>query len=65
MQQRIKKIMALGQHGFVVTQVGLNHFRVNRRLDLFPLHNEWYDMHTQRRGSVRDLVVFVKEWLRS
>ena len=65
MKVRCRKIMALIAEGFTVVQVRLNQFRVNGRLDLFPLHNEWHDTRLDRRGSAGDLVAFVKEWRKS
>ena len=65
MKVRIRKIMALVKEGFSVAQVRLNQFRVNGRLDLFPLHNEWHDTATNKRGSAGDLIALVKEWMKS
>ena len=65
MKVRIRKILALQALGFRVVQQALNHFRVNGRLDLFPLHNQWHDTRLGTKGSAPDLVVFTKEWIKS
>jgi hypothetical protein len=65
LQQRGKAIFFLREEGFVVEQLSTDHYRINRRLDLFPLHNTWEDRATGKRGGAKDLVLFVREWRKS
>ena len=62
--QRTDAILRLRQRGFLVQVLTPYQFRVNGRLDLYPLHNRWHDIQTNRRGGAKDLVAFVKEWVR-
>lgn len=41
------------------------HFRVNRRLDVWPVSRKWYDNKTHRKGIYPkgELESFVKEFL--
>lgn len=59
---RSKKILELANEGFVVEQKTLYCFRINGRLDLYPVHNRWHDLTTNTRGGARDLAVFAREW---
>jgi hypothetical protein len=59
---RTAAILALRSEGFVVTKLTEYCFRINGRLDLYPVHNRWHDIQTNQRGGARDLVVFVREW---
>ena len=61
---RTEAIMALRRQGYTVEQHTEYQFRVNGRLDLYPIHNRWHDLRTQERGGTRDLAVFTKERFR-
>lgn len=37
------------------------HFRINRRLDVWPSTKKWYDTWTKRTGTYRTLMDLVKE----
>ncbi len=36
------------------------HFRINRRLDVWPTTKRWYDIRTHRKGAYEELERFVK-----
>ena len=36
------------------------HFRINRRLDVWPSTKRWYDLRTHEKGSFIELESFVK-----
>ena len=59
---RTEAILALREEGFRVEPQTPYQFRINGRLDLYPVHNRWHDTKTNQRGGAKDLVVFVKEW---
>ena len=62
--RRTQAILNLKRRGFLVQALTPYQFRVNGRLDLYPLHNRWHDIQTNQRGGVKDLAAFVKEWVR-
>ena len=61
---RTAEILALKRQGYDVEQRTDYHFRVNGRLDLWPIHNRWHDLLTQERGGAKNLARFVKERFR-
>lgn len=58
---RTEAILHLKVQGYDVEQKTETHFRINGRLDLYPIHNLWHDIKTNERGGAKDLAVFVKE----
>lgn len=40
------------------------HFRINRRLDVWPSTKKWYDLKTHRKGEYQELEIFVKQYLK-
>lgn len=65
LRKRGKEIFSLREEGFVVEQLSTDHYRINKRLNLFPLHNTWEDLATGKRGGAKNLVLFVREWRKS
>ena len=61
---RTDAILSLRRQGYIVEQKTDYHFRVNGRMDLWPIHNRWHDLKTQERGGAKDLAIFVKERFR-
>lgn len=47
-------ILALTQDGFKVQQLTDYHYRVDGRLDLFPIRRRYHDIRTGRRGGYQD-----------
>ena len=50
---RIAEILALREKGFNVTMVSKHQFRIDGRLDLFPIHRRFYVLPTLKRGTYR------------
>lgn len=50
-------------YDYDVYQLTEYHFRVNRRLDIWPSSKKWYDLKTMMKGTYDDLEKFVKEFL--
>lgn len=61
---RSQRILDLRRRGYTVEQKTEWHFRVNGRIDLWPIHNRWHDLETNERGGAKDLAIFVKEHIR-
>lgn len=47
-------------HDYEVYQLSEYHFRINRRLDIWPSSKKWYDLKTTAKGQYEDLEKFVK-----
>jgi hypothetical protein len=55
MPARIAAIMSLRESGHEVrVLVEGVHYRVDGRLDLYPVHRRWHDIKANRRGWYRD-----------
>ncbi len=37
------------------------HFRINRRLDVWPSTKKWYDTRNHTKGTYKDLLTFAKQ----
>ena len=61
---RTEEILALKLQGYEVEQKTEYHFRINGRVDVWPIHNRWHDLKTQERGGAKNLAIFVKERIR-
>lgn len=62
-------IPVLQENGFQVRQLQATHYRVNNRLDLFPVHRRFHyhsDPHNRKgkRGHYVDALVICKAFLR-
>jgi len=58
--ERTAAILALQWEGYEVEWKSEYHFRVNGRMDLWPIHNRWHDLRTQERGGAPDLADFIR-----
>jgi hypothetical protein len=61
---RTEEILHLKVQGYEVEQKTEYHFRINGVLDLWPIHNRWHDLRTNKRGGAKDLAVWVKARIR-
>lgn len=59
---RTERILELRKEGFHVEQKTPYHFRVNRRLDVWPIHNRWHDTKRNKRGGAKDLAEFIRRF---
>ena len=62
--RRTGQIMALKKQGYSVKQITEYHFRIRGRLDVFPIHNRWHDIKTNKRGGYREVMQFVREFFK-
>lgn len=59
---RSLEISQLQQDGFKVQRITPYQFRVNGRLDLYPVNNRFHDIKTGRRGRAGDLAAFARSF---
>ena len=64
LRRRSEAILKLKRRGYDVKQLEPIHFRINDKVDLYPLHNQWHDLRTGERGAARDLSIWLKEHLK-
>ena len=62
--KRTAEILALREQGFKVEQLTEHQFRINDRLDLYPIHNRWHDIKTRQRGSYGQAGWFVRRFFK-
>ena len=61
---RTAEILALRSEGYRVEQKTEYHFRINDTIDLWPIHNRWHDLRTNRRGGARSLAEFIRRTIK-
>lgn len=66
---RIAALLSLRKQGFTVEQKAAGQFRINGRLDIFPLHSCYTDIKEKVRGRFKtttayDIRLFVKRFFR-
>jgi len=49
-------------HDYLVEQLQTYHFRINKRLDVWPSSKVWMDVKTRRKGKYDDLIDFVETY---
>lgn len=62
---RTSILMSLQGEGFKIEQKTPYHFRVNGRLDLWPIHNRFHDIKTGRRGGFARIDYFVRAFFKN
>ena len=60
--KRVERLLALRAEGFEIEQKSPYHFRVNGRLDVWPVHNRYHDLKLKKRGGFPDVAVFVRRF---
>lgn len=58
---RAAEIMSLSEEGYKVVKLTEYQYRINDRYDLYPIHNRWHDLKTNKRGGASDLCSFIKK----
>jgi hypothetical protein len=53
---RIKDIESLRRKGYKVRMITPYQFRINDALDLFPTHQRFHNLRTQKRGSYKNII---------
>ena len=61
---RTAEILALRQEGYKVEQKTDYHFRINDTIDLWPIHNRYHNIKTNRRGGAYSLAEFIRRTLK-
>lgn len=61
---RVEEIMKLRQIGFKVIALTRWQYRINDRLDVYPIHNRWHDIRTHRRGGYPAVTGFVQSFFK-
>lgn len=56
---RAAQILSLRDKGYMVEELSPYQFRVNGIVDLYPTHNRYHHLKSNRRGGYRDAVQFV------
>lgn len=62
---RSDEIRALTGKGFTVRELSAYHFRVDGKLDLFPIHRRFHFITANQRGGYRDPVDVAMRFLRA
>lgn len=58
---RQKEIEALSELGYDVKKLTNYQYRVNGIYDLYPIHNRWHNLKTNKRGGAKNLSEFIKQ----
>lgn len=57
-----EELLELRDHGFDIRRLTPFHYRVNGRLDIWPIHNRWHDIKTFERGGFSQIGYFVNHY---
>lgn len=60
--KRVDYLMELKKEGFEIQQLTEYQFRVNRVLDIYPIHHRYHDIKKNRRGGFPHLQNFVRQF---
>lgn len=58
---RQKQIEALSDNGYSVKKLTDYQYRINDTYDLYPIHNRWHNIKTDKRGGAKNLSEFIKQ----
>jgi aspartyl aminopeptidase len=61
--RRTEEILALSKIGYHVERKTEYQFRVNERIDLYPIHNRWHDLQKNKRGGYKNVRQFIERVL--
>lgn len=61
---RQQEIEALAELGYRVEKKTDYQYRINDTYDLYPIHNRWHHLKTNKRGGAKNLAEFIKEQLK-
>lgn len=56
---RQKEIEDLVNLGYAVKKLTEFQYRINDVYDLYPIHNRWHDLKTNKRGGAANLAEFI------
>jgi len=55
MKEREAEIMQLNKKGYKVSKVSKGQYRINNVIDVYPLHQEYHNLGSGRRGNYKKL----------
>lgn len=58
---RQKEIESLSELGYTVRKLTEWQYRINNTYDLYPIHNRWHHLKTNKRGGAKNLRDFIIE----
>lgn len=61
---RCIEILSLSEHGYEVKKLTEFQYRINGIYDLYPIHNRWHNIKTNKRGGAQNLAEFIKHNLK-
>lgn len=61
---RQEEIEALSALGYTVRKITEFQFRIDDTYDLYPIHNRWHNIKTNKRGGAQNLAEFIKKTLK-
>ena len=61
---RHAEILALKLKGYDIEKKSDYHFRINKCLDVWPIHNRWHDIKNDRRGGYKSITIFVDNFFK-
>jgi hypothetical protein len=56
---RQEEIESLSSLGYTVKKITEFQYRINGTYDLYPIHNRWHNLKTQKRGGAKSLKEFI------
>lgn len=60
---RTEQILSLRDMGYIVVQKTEYQYRINGTIDVYPIHNRYHNIKTNKRGGYKDVVEFIKKRL--
>jgi len=60
---RQREIELLASLGYKVEKKTEYQYRINGTFDLYPIHNRWHHLKTNKRGGAKNLAEFIKSVL--
>lgn len=57
---RQKEIEDLAELGLAVKKITEYQYRINDTYDIYPIHNRWHNIKTNKRGGAKNLAYFIK-----
>lgn len=58
---RQQEIEALAKDGYTVEKKTEYQYRINGLIDLYPIHNRWHNIKTNKRGGAKNLAEYIKQ----
>jgi hypothetical protein len=58
---RQAEIEKLTNEGYEVKMLTDYQYRINGEYDLYPIHNRWHHLPTNKRGGAKNLADFIRE----